>query len=181
MKEGLCCFAQGCLGRRSRMKTWSPSYSYTGFLLVVYPKGLVPKIVYQVVSDVKYFIFYSVFVVWKWYYTVMSSIRDSYWSRDYHKGTGSRVFLTENPGRYRWCQSQLDRSTPPVTARFAAWLPPVRSVTNTGQTKGIVRLFPTPVRSVAAAVAQQPFQKASKMDLGSVTKPPQRKRRLFFP
>jgi hypothetical protein len=31
----------------------------------------------------------------------MSSVRDSHWSRDYHKGTGSRVFLTENPGRYR--------------------------------------------------------------------------------
>jgi hypothetical protein len=28
----------------------------------------------------------------------MSSVRDSYRSRDYHKGTGSRVFLTENPG-----------------------------------------------------------------------------------
>jgi hypothetical protein len=30
----------------------------------------------------------------------MSYVRDSYWSRDYHKGTGSQVFLTENPGRY---------------------------------------------------------------------------------
>jgi hypothetical protein len=30
----------------------------------------------------------------------MSSVRDSYRSRDYHKGTGSRVFLTENPGCY---------------------------------------------------------------------------------
>jgi hypothetical protein len=32
----------------------------------------------------------------------MSFVRDSYQSRDYHKGTGSRVFLTENPGRYSW-------------------------------------------------------------------------------
>jgi hypothetical protein len=30
----------------------------------------------------------------------MSSVRDSYRSRDYHKGTGSRVFLTEIPGCY---------------------------------------------------------------------------------
>jgi hypothetical protein len=30
----------------------------------------------------------------------MSSVCDSYLSRDYHKGTGSQVFLTENPGRY---------------------------------------------------------------------------------
>jgi hypothetical protein len=29
----------------------------------------------------------------------MSLVRDSYRSRDYHKGTGSQVFLTENPGR----------------------------------------------------------------------------------
>jgi hypothetical protein len=33
----------------------------------------------------------------------MSFLRDSYRSRDYHKGTGSRVFLTENPDRYRLC------------------------------------------------------------------------------
>jgi hypothetical protein len=30
----------------------------------------------------------------------MSSVRDSYRSKDYHKGTRSRVFLTENPGCY---------------------------------------------------------------------------------
>jgi hypothetical protein len=28
--------------------------------------------------------------------TVMRSVRDSYWSRDYRKGTGTRVFLTGN-------------------------------------------------------------------------------------
>jgi hypothetical protein len=32
---GLPCFAQGCLWWRSRMKTWSPSYRYAGFLLIV--------------------------------------------------------------------------------------------------------------------------------------------------
>jgi hypothetical protein len=36
--------------------------------------------------------------------TVMRSVRDSYWSRDYRKGTGTRVFLTENPGSF---QNQL--------------------------------------------------------------------------
>jgi hypothetical protein len=39
----------------------------------------------------------------------MSSVRDSYRSRDYHKGTGSRVFLTENPGRYTGPGGRLQR------------------------------------------------------------------------
>jgi hypothetical protein len=35
VKEGLRCFAQGCLWRGSWMKTWSPSYRCARFLLVV--------------------------------------------------------------------------------------------------------------------------------------------------
>jgi hypothetical protein len=59
LKEGLWCFAQGCLWRSLRMKTWSHSYRCAELLLVVWPKGLVLKS-YRVVSNVIY-IFCSLF------------------------------------------------------------------------------------------------------------------------
>jgi hypothetical protein len=70
MKEGLRCFAQGCLWRRSRMKTWDPSYRCAGFSSCRLAQGACTKIVCRVVSDVIYFILYSIFVVWKWYYVI---------------------------------------------------------------------------------------------------------------
>jgi hypothetical protein len=45
MKEGLRCFAQGCLWRRSRMKTWSPSYRCARFSSCRLAQGACTKIV----------------------------------------------------------------------------------------------------------------------------------------
>jgi hypothetical protein len=38
---------------------------------------------------------------------VMRSVRDSHWSRDYRKGTGTRVFLTKNPGLLQLASTYL--------------------------------------------------------------------------
>jgi hypothetical protein len=97
---------------------WDASYCYVEFSLwfsqdacnVVLHNG-------HVINYVPVFVWCD---VWFFLYFVMCSVRDSHWSRDYRRGTGTRVFHTENPGCYN-CEMNmcLSRKNTPKWQRWS--------------------------------------------------------------